>query len=209
MQSFMHMTLWNVCHNTHRWFMLYLYLYVLCVKNIWRGKHISALFAAGICVSEWQWCRGELSHFNIHQDSTRRIRCSVALAFLSLCVLHSLWSVKCSWECKSSSPVLLLLIRYFRVQSCFITDDQSVNIFWSEHPCGTCNQILLPVSMLMSEICGLVSLGCPYFTVSSETPPTWRVRLPYLYPPGTGWSSYTSGHWVPFMPTLRATVKVF
>jgi hypothetical protein len=36
----------------------------------------------------------------------------------------------------------------------------------------------------------------PYFTVSSETPPTWRARSPYLYPPGTGWPSYTPGHWV-------------
>jgi hypothetical protein len=26
----------------------------------------------------------------------------------------------------------------------------------------------------------------PYFTVSFETPPTWRARFPYLYPPGTG-----------------------
>jgi hypothetical protein len=25
-----------------------------------------------------------------------------------------------------------------------------------------------------------------YFTVSSETHPTWRARFPYLYPPGTG-----------------------
>jgi hypothetical protein len=35
-----------------------------------------------------------------------------------------------------------------------------------------------------------------YLTVSSETPPTWRARFPYLYPPGTGWPSYTPGHWV-------------
>jgi hypothetical protein len=35
----------------------------------------------------------------------------------------------------------------------------------------------------------------PYFTVSSETPPTWRARFPYLYPPGTGRTSYTPGHW--------------
>jgi hypothetical protein len=42
----------------------------------------------------------------------------------------------------------------------------------------------------------------PYFTVSSETPPTWRARSPYLYAPGTGWSSYTPGHWVPFMSPL-------
>jgi hypothetical protein len=41
----------------------------------------------------------------------------------------------------------------------------------------------------------------PYFTVSSETPPTWRSRFPYLYPPGTGWPSYTPppGHWVPLV----------
>jgi hypothetical protein len=30
-----------------------------------------------------------------------------------------------------------------------------------EHPCGTCDQILLPVVMLLSEICGLVSVGRP------------------------------------------------
>jgi hypothetical protein len=36
----------------------------------------------------------------------------------------------------------------------------------------------------------------PYFTISSETPPTWRARFPYLYPPGTGWPSYAPGQWV-------------
>jgi hypothetical protein len=30
-----------------------------------------------------------------------------------------------------------------------------------------------------------------YFTVTFETPPAWRARSPYLYPPGTGWPSYT------------------
>jgi hypothetical protein len=30
-----------------------------------------------------------------------------------------------------------------------------------EHPCGTCDQILLPVGMLLSEICGLISVGRP------------------------------------------------
>jgi hypothetical protein len=42
----------------------------------------------------------------------------------------------------------------------------------------------------------------PYFTVSSKTPPTLRARSPYLYPPGTGWPSYTPGHWVPFTSSL-------
>jgi hypothetical protein len=30
-----------------------------------------------------------------------------------------------------------------------------------ERPCGTCEKILLPVEMLLSEICGLVSMGRP------------------------------------------------
>jgi D-serine deaminase-like pyridoxal phosphate-dependent protein len=30
-----------------------------------------------------------------------------------------------------------------------------------EHPCGTCDQISLPVAMLLSEICGPVSVGRP------------------------------------------------
>jgi hypothetical protein len=53
----------------------------------------------------------------------------------------------------------------------------------------------------------------PYFIVPLlETPPTWRARSPYLYPPGTGWPRYTPGHWVPFpspLTTRLATVEVF
>jgi hypothetical protein len=52
----------------------------------------------------------------------------------------------------------------------------------------------------------------PYFIVPMfETPPTCRTMSPYLYPPGTGWTRYTPGYWVPFPPpltTLRVKVKV-
>jgi hypothetical protein len=89
----------------------------------------------------------------------------------------------------------------------------------------------------LSEICGLVSMGRPFWredgsaicdviTQWSELlrtrnhilfshlrlPPTWRAGFPYLYPPGTGWPSYTPGLWVPFrssFTTRRATVEVF
>jgi hypothetical protein len=37
----------------------------------------------------------------------------------------------------------------------------------------------------------------PHFTVSCETPPTWRARSLCLYPPGTGWPSYALGHLAP------------
>jgi hypothetical protein len=46
----------------------------------------------------------------------------------------------------------------------FTTDSQSVSqslCLGIEHPCETCDQILLPVGMLLSEICCLVSLGHP------------------------------------------------
>jgi hypothetical protein len=42
--------------------------------------------------------------------------------------------------------------------------------------------------------------------------PTWRARFLYSYSPGTGWLSYTPGHWVPFTLSLtirRAKVEVF
>jgi hypothetical protein len=85
-----------------------------------------------------------------------------------------------------------------------MTDGQSVCL-GIEHPCGTCDQISLPVGMLLSEICGpfcgapsltrgrVCNLQCnhsmvrvaqnpkPYFTVSSEIPPTWRARFPLKY----------------------------
>jgi hypothetical protein len=51
----------------------------------------------------------------------------------------------------------------------------------------------------------------PYFIVSFQTPPTWRARSPYSYPPGTGRPSYTPEHWVPFSSPLKtrmATAEV-
>jgi hypothetical protein len=89
-----------------------------------------------------------------------------------------------------------------------------------EHPCGTRDQIFLPVRMLLSEVCGLVSVGrplwredgsaiCSVITEWSESLRTRNhtllshLRFPQpggpgsrIYPPGTGWCSYTPGHWI-------------
>jgi hypothetical protein len=43
----------------------------------------------------------------------------------------------------------------------------------------------------------------PYLTVSFDTLPTWWARSLYLYPPGTGWPSYTPGIGFPFCRLLR------
>jgi hypothetical protein len=50
-----------------------------------------------------------------------------------------------------------------------------------------------------------------FYCLRFETPPTWMARCPYLYPPGTGWPSYTPRHWGPFRRLLRlaATYWIF
>jgi hypothetical protein len=51
-----------------------------------------------------------------------------------------------------------------------------------------------------------------FYSLRLETLPTWRARSPYLYPPGTGWSSYTPRYWVPFSSpptTRRAMGEIF
>jgi hypothetical protein len=51
-----------------------------------------------------------------------------------------------------------------------------------------------------------------FYCLRFETPPTWRARSLYLYPPGTVWPSYTPRHWVPFSSpptTCSARVGIF
>jgi hypothetical protein len=43
----------------------------------------------------------------------------------------------------------------------FTTETQSVSMSWRQVHSGTCDQILLPVGMLLSEIYGLVSVERP------------------------------------------------
>jgi hypothetical protein len=78
-----------------------------------------------------------------------------------------------------------------------------------------CNSLVQQLLLGIAIVVTLVSKSrktCDYFTVSSETPPTWGARSPYLYPAGTGWPSYTPIHWVPFstpLMTRRARLEVF
>jgi hypothetical protein len=69
--------------------------------------------------------------------------------------------------------------------------------------CNLLVQLLLGLSRAVTLGVEVSQNSRPYFTVSFETPPTWRDRPPYLYPPGTGWPSYTPAHWVSFFSPLR------
>jgi hypothetical protein len=109
------------------------------------------------------------------------------------------------------------------------TDGQSASLFWCRAPADFCFlsddcgflDVRHPLWRENGYViyCTIASGPCqssdsrvevsqnsrPYFTVPFETPPTWRTRSPYLYPPGTGWPSYTPGHWVPFCRLFRPT----
>jgi hypothetical protein len=43
---------------------------------------------------------------------------------------------------------------------------------------------------------GPAGLMTTFYRLRFETPPTWRARSLYSYPPGTGWLGYTPRHWV-------------
>jgi hypothetical protein len=42
-----------------------------------------------------------------------------------------------------------------------------------------------------------------FYCLRFDTPPSLSARTPYLYHPGTGWSSYTSRLWVPLSPIFE------
>jgi hypothetical protein len=55
-------------------------------------------------------------------------------------------------------PILLLKVEVEVTLRLTVSQSVCLGI---EYPCGTCDQILFPVGMLLSEICGLVSIGRP------------------------------------------------
>jgi hypothetical protein len=78
---------------------------------------------------------------------------------------------------------------------------------------GRVCRLQLLLALASSVILGSESRGTHgHILLSQIRDSTWRARPPYLYPPGTGWPSYTARHWVPFSSpptTRRATVEVF
>jgi hypothetical protein len=56
-------------------------------------------------------------------------------------------------------------------------------------------QLLLVLASRIRSPAGLMTI---FYCLRFQTTPTWRARSPYLYPPGTGWPSYTPRHWVSF-----------
>jgi hypothetical protein len=90
------------------------------------------------------------------------------------------------------------------------TDGQSASLSWYQAPiwglwpdfyyCQTSAGFRYGApSLTRGRVC-LYNVHCTiyntFYCFRVETPPTWRTRSLYLYPPGTGWPSYTPRHWV-------------
>jgi hypothetical protein len=96
----------------------------------------------------------------------------------------------------------------------FVTGRQ-LHVCWCGAPSPTrgwvCHlQLLLALASMI--ILGSESRGTLHHILLSQTPPTYGTRMPYLYPPSTGWPSYTPRHWIPFSwppTTCRVMVEIF
>jgi hypothetical protein len=117
-------------------------------------------------------------------------------------------------------------------QSHVTTDCQSASLSWCQAPIWGLRPLFITVRHLQACWCGALSLTrervCRlqlllvlaeqtflepsltglvtiFYCLGFETSSPWRARFPYLYPPGRGWPSYISRHWVPFSssPTTR------
>jgi hypothetical protein len=108
-----------------------------------------------------------MSRYGAHSGTCDQILLSVRRFFSENCRLVSvrrpLWREVGSVFCHYQSIVTnQYLHQAFTLpsKSKLLYDWQSVNMSVIEHPCGTWDQILFPVGMLLSAICGLVSMGC-------------------------------------------------
>jgi hypothetical protein len=91
-----------------------------------------------------------------------------------------------------SSPLLGLMTRFFNIV-------RQLRVCWNGAPSLTRGRVCLLQLLLSSPAqsfsgpspAGLMTI---FHCLRFENPSTWRTRS--LYPPGTGWPSYTPRHWV-------------
>jgi hypothetical protein len=172
-------------------------------------------------------------------DSVKQIKVKEAASTLTCCLLaqHSsrisvnFWkTVQCHVPDDKSQSKSFWQLAVYRQSVCI--GDKSLETRNSNFifQLKTCDYSPYVRSSLMRGLVCRLQLLCPLFTavirrsesrrtqdhifysLRSETSPTWRAVSLYLYPPVTGWPFYTTRHWVPVSspPTICwAMVEVF
>jgi hypothetical protein len=132
----------------------------------------------------------------------------------------------CSRNFDVSKPYgLPRLVGQSQSQSCLTTDSQSGSFSWCQATIRARDQLffLLEIVLRQLKVCflwrplqrengsvicycslaslaqslsGLSPVGLNVLLLQFLRPQNWKARSAYLYPPGTGWPSYTPGHWV-------------
>jgi hypothetical protein len=70
----------------------------------------------------------------------------------------SLEDLACCWRPELVQVVVLVKVKVEVTVRLTVSQSVCLSI---EHPCGTCDQALLPVRIMLYEICGLASVGHP------------------------------------------------
>jgi hypothetical protein len=116
--------------------------------------------------------------------------------------------LKLIYDRRSIGQSVLVSGSHLEPMTRFLFSVWRLRVSWCVTPSLTRGRVCNLLVQLLLGLARAVTLGPKSrITVSSETPPTWRARSPYLYPLGTGWPSYTPGHWVPFCRLLRLAGK--
>jgi hypothetical protein len=138
--------------------------------------------------TELDWLRSSL--FDIHLES------SLALLSLSLVGRHSwLSESELYYDRQSVGQSVLVSGAYDQI---FIIV-RLLRVCWYGVPSLTRGQICRLQLLLSSPTQSFsgpspAGLMTTFYCLRFETPPTWSTRSLYLYPPGTGWPSYTPRH---------------
>jgi hypothetical protein len=161
---------------------------------------------------------------SIHTLSLDRMTCNSTSASTEL-----LCAVVFPFSCLNSDPIQSQRQSYFTTGSILPISSSWRQATWDPRPVILFFNWTLAVSpyvtfsLTRGRVCRLqlllsspaqsysgpspAGLMTTFYRLRFETPPTWRTRSLYLYPPGTGWPGYTRRHWVTNWYHLQAVVS--
>jgi hypothetical protein len=169
------------------------------------SKNLLAVFMLWFYSAFWWWHGNIYFVFSVFTSRPTNLLTSSETAYVFLYVIYVFVSKLTSSESElfydwwfTASPFILatrplrLTKDFFFLNTCFHSPYVTSSLM-REWVC--CLQLLLVLaSTQLFSAPSPVRLMTSFYCHRSKTSPTWIARSPYLYPPGTGWPSYTPRH---------------